>query len=135
MDIVSIKEIFSTSSVYRILNYRGIKDPTTSFIWQPLCPSNISIFNWLPLRKKLHTKDRLSRNGIQVEPTCPLCSSEAETRDHLFLHCSFTRNGWDRMLAFASLVPFSLSYRPWECRSQDSRRVKLLKFKAIMIWR
>ncbi|WOK94009.1 hypothetical protein Cni_G02711 [Canna indica] len=60
----SASKIFYTSSVYRILSFRGIKDPSASFIWQPLCPRNISIFNWLVLRKKLHTKDRLLWHGI-----------------------------------------------------------------------
>ncbi|XP_020254179.1 uncharacterized protein LOC109831256 [Asparagus officinalis] len=46
------------------------------------------------LYNRLATRDRLSKFGISSMEDCVLCSSEKETRDHLFFQCPFTAFIW-----------------------------------------
>ena len=49
-------------------------------------PRNAFI-SWLALRRRLPTKDRLRRWGLNVSGTCVLCNLEIETHRHLFFEC------------------------------------------------
>ena len=53
-------------------------------------PRNAFI-SWLALRRRLPTKDRLRRWGLNVFGTCVFCNLEIETHHHLFFECSFSR--------------------------------------------
>ncbi|XP_075074937.1 uncharacterized protein LOC142162550 [Nicotiana tabacum] len=53
---------------------------------------------WLQLQGKLLTVDRLIKWGVNVDPSCSLCQLNDETRDHLFVSCSFTKTVWQKIL-------------------------------------
>lgn len=40
------------------------------------------------------TIENLSKRGLQIPNRCVLCKNQAEFVDHLFIHCSFTREVW-----------------------------------------
>lgn len=56
---------------------------------------------WMALLRRLPTKDRLRRWGLNVTAECVLCSSALETHHHLFFECSFSSAIWQ---GFASQI-------------------------------
>ena len=42
----------------------------------------------------LPTKDKLKKYGITDNDLCPLCNTESETRDHLFINCKKHIDAW-----------------------------------------
>nr|VDC64960.1 unnamed protein product [Brassica rapa] len=56
---------------------------------------------WLALLRRLPTKDRLRRWGLNVTAECVLCSTALETHHHLFFECSFSSAIWQ---GFASQI-------------------------------
>ena len=60
-----------------------------------------TFMSWLDLLRRLPTKDRLRRWGLNVTDQCVLCNSAVETHHHLFFECSFSYALW---LTFASNI-------------------------------
>jgi len=50
-------------------------------------------------------RSRLASWGMQINTDCCLCVWMEETRDHLFLHCSFARTIWTLALQRLHLSP------------------------------
>ncbi|XP_019241491.1 PREDICTED: uncharacterized protein LOC109221464 [Nicotiana attenuata] len=58
-----------------------------------------TVFNlWLLLQGRLPTKDRLVNWGLNINQQCVLCQGHMETRDHLFLLCSYTAMLWKQVM-------------------------------------
>ncbi|KAH0722878.1 hypothetical protein KY290_005534 [Solanum tuberosum] len=57
---------------------------------------------WIQLHGKMLTTDRLSKWGLNVEKTCCLCQLQEESREHLFVQCTYVRRLWDRILRWMS---------------------------------
>ncbi|XP_039064928.1 uncharacterized protein LOC120210227 [Hibiscus syriacus] len=72
-------------------------------IWFPAHVPKFSIVAWMVILDRLPTKDMLARFGIQVDHICGLCGVELESRNHLFLECSFAREVWDVILQTCGL--------------------------------
>lgn len=49
---------------------------------------------WLVLLRRLPTRDRLRRWGMNVPAGCVLCSSGLETHHHLFFECEYSSSIW-----------------------------------------
>lgn len=49
---------------------------------------------WIAQLDRLPTRVRLASWGMHVPTTCCLCSRFDETREHLFLHCEYSRDIW-----------------------------------------
>ncbi|XP_074309508.1 uncharacterized protein LOC141643988 [Silene latifolia] len=64
---------------WRYVCWNDLNIPKTSFIY------------WATMHKRLLTKDRLIRMGIQVDPTCFLCGMVVESHDHLFFDCCYSK--------------------------------------------
>lgn len=56
---------------------------------------------WLILLRRLPTRDRLRRWGLNVPPECVLCSTGTETHHHLFFECDYFSSIW---LHFAQAI-------------------------------
>ncbi|XP_023633811.1 uncharacterized protein LOC111829304 [Capsella rubella] len=70
-----------------------VKDWASSIWFKGSTPRHA--FNmWLANLDRLPTMSRLASWGLPVSPTCCLCSSSEETRLHLFIECSYTREVW-----------------------------------------
>ncbi|XP_016484095.2 uncharacterized protein LOC107804683 [Nicotiana tabacum] len=58
-----------------------------------------TVFNlWLLLQGRLPTKDRLVNWGLNINQQCVLCQGHVETRDHLFLLCSYAVMLWKQVM-------------------------------------
>ncbi|XP_019235766.1 PREDICTED: uncharacterized protein LOC109216090 [Nicotiana attenuata] len=71
--------------------------------WKNLIMQNYArpkaVFNlWLMLQGRLATKDRLAKWGMNINQQCVLCQGHIETREHLFLSCSFSEDLWEQVM-------------------------------------
>lgn len=63
-------------------------------------------YNRLPIRSRLHSW------GMNINPNCVFCDSSQETRDHLFLHCTFASSLWKTVLTHLGQPP--ATFISWE---------------------
>ncbi|XP_039019820.1 uncharacterized protein LOC120151429 [Hibiscus syriacus] len=63
-------------------------------IWFPAHVLKFSMVAWIVLLDRLPTKDRLGHFGIVTDNLCGLCEANQETRNHLFLECSYACEVW-----------------------------------------
>lgn len=78
--------VYSTSSLYKIINFRGILPIYVPAIWSLTAPPKIHIYLWLVSKNKIMTKYNLLKRHISKNPACVFCS-ETETVHHLFFDC------------------------------------------------
>ncbi|CAN0846303.1 LINE-1 retrotransposable element ORF2 protein [Linum grandiflorum] len=97
---------FSVNSAYHLALDNGIapnSDYRLSFgphicddsfwktIWGRSLPPKLKIFLWKIFTNSLPLNLPLSTRISNVQPSCPVCSSESESREHLFLNCWVTK--------------------------------------------
>ena len=81
------KGSFTVSSFYHFLT--GLRDNT--FPWKGICvsriPSKVCFFSWVVAKGAILTIDNLRKRRIVVTEWCYICKCNAESVDHLLLHC------------------------------------------------
>ena len=87
---------YSTGGIYRLLKNHGNKVPWYHIFWSKGGIPKHNFMAWLATLNRLPTKDRLLQWGLNVDPNCLLCSTTAESRDHLILECSYSASLWRR---------------------------------------
>lgn len=55
-------------------------------IWKVRILPKIKVFGWKLTAKALAVRESLSRRGVQIPSTCPMCD-QVETQEHLILGC------------------------------------------------
>ena len=91
--------IYSTSSLYAIINFRGIQHVYVPAEWKINVPSKIHVFLWLLSNNKLMTVDNLTGRGIEKPLDCQFCK-ENESIQHLFFGCTVARQLWACLFDF-----------------------------------
>ena len=59
---------------------------------------------WLFILDRCTTRNRLISWGLQSDPTCLLCNSEPESRDHLFFCCDYSFSVWGTLARNLNLL-------------------------------
>ena len=72
-------------------------------IWVGRVPTKIMFFMWEATWGKIFTLDRLQKRGWQLSNRCFLCVCEAESMDHLLIHCIVARVFWDLVLGLVGV--------------------------------
>lgn len=67
-------------------------------IWKLHLPSKIVFFLWILLKRRLPTIDLFRKRGLIVPNICSLCMGDAESIEHLFIHCPYGLEIWERLL-------------------------------------
>jgi zinc-binding in reverse transcriptase len=80
--------IFSTSSCYNWLDFRGIQVCRFSSTWKSIIPLKIKVFLWLVRQNKILTKDNLIKKSWQGNSLCVFCNCQESTY-HLFISLIF----------------------------------------------
>ncbi|KAK1309663.1 putative ribonuclease H protein [Acorus calamus] len=104
----------STPSAWNFLRQKREEPKWKKWIWQKFQPPTSSICAWMALLDKAPTLSNLQRKGLVREVTCPMCKTEVETADHLYLNCSFAAFIWTLIFRkmgaqrprMAGLLPF-----------------------------
>lgn len=68
-------------------------------VWFKEHVPRFSFITWLAMLKRLPTRDRLRRWGMNTPTSCVLCSNGEESHEHLFFECSFSGGIWDYLAA------------------------------------
>ncbi|XP_022041955.1 uncharacterized protein LOC110944608 [Helianthus annuus] len=72
--------------------------------WCQWTPAKCNIHAWCMERGKIPTGVALLKRNIHVEDTlCPLCMSDDETTEHLFLSCFIASNIWNGVSAWCKV--------------------------------
>ena len=84
---------YSSQSLYRIINFRGIIPVHVSAIWSLKIPPRVHFFLWLLAKNKLLTRDNLNIRKKLDDVNCLFCS-ENESAHNLFFHCVVSKHIW-----------------------------------------
>ena len=60
----------------------------------------VKVFLWLLIEDRLHTEEILHKKNWSGDLNCIFCNSDLESRDHVFLHCTFANLIWKKCLEF-----------------------------------
>lgn len=92
--------VFSVKSFYQVLGGEsaGVEVSPISAIWKYGAPSKVAAFAWLAGSKKILTVDNLRKRGMIIPNVCLMCFQDGESVNHLFIHCSFARQLWNKIL-------------------------------------
>ncbi|KAL0669519.1 hypothetical protein Bca4012_032223 [Brassica carinata] len=98
-----ISNRYSTGEVYRLL--RGDQPVVTwkDIVWSSGSIPRHSFLTWLFILDRCPTRDRILSWGLQTDPTCLLCSTEPESRNHLLFNCCFSLSIWTALSRRCSL--------------------------------
>ncbi|WMV55749.1 hypothetical protein MTR67_049134 [Solanum verrucosum] len=96
------KGIFTVSSAYKNLNQMGtqLRFLPWKLIWKVKIPYKVTVFTWLVVKEAVLTQENLMKRGIHMCPRCFFCEQQAETINHLFLHCKVVRQLWHLFTSF-----------------------------------
>ena len=92
---------FSTRVIWEHIRQRAAPVFWSKVVWFREYIPRYSFMFWLALLRRLPTKDRMRRWGMEVSETCVLCSTGIETHHHLFFECTYSSSIW---LYFASQI-------------------------------
>ncbi|GFS40281.1 hypothetical protein Acr_00g0067560 [Actinidia rufa] len=83
---------FQSRLAYEFLRPKNAKLTWPKLVWHATIISRHSFILWLGLKDRLLTKNKL-RDYIE-DQSCPLCSAQNETLNHLFFQCTFGKQIW-----------------------------------------
>ncbi|KAL0417527.1 UNVERIFIED_CONTAM: putative mitochondrial protein [Sesamum radiatum] len=122
--------LFSVRSAYHVAlslahqplpSSSNLASPVWKTIWKANVPSKIRVFIWKVAHNAIPTGRNLLQKLRFESPACPLCCSEDEDVDHVFLRCPFARQ--------ISVSPGRLPLMPSPSRwSPPERSVVMLNF-------
>ena len=84
---------YSSSSLYHVINFRGVQPVFIPAIWKLRVPPKIHVFLWLLSKNKLMTRDNLRKRHIIKPLDCVYCL-EQESCSHLFFECIVAKHLW-----------------------------------------
>lgn len=88
-------------------------------LWKWKLPLKIKCFLWLVFNDKILTWENLMRRGKHGPNIYSLCRRTCETVDHLFLHCSFSIELWEKICLALKIevewpnMGFEKTYQIW----------------------
>ena len=97
-------------------------------IWFPNAIPKCGFILWVFIRERLGTHDRLHIDSSNW--SCLLCNNQAETHDHLFFGCSFSRQIWEAVKQKCSLSFGDLTWK--DCISQMVTHCKGKSFLSLV---
>ncbi|KAH0715124.1 hypothetical protein KY284_008029 [Solanum tuberosum] len=110
MEKVMEAETFTIKDMYKTLRGELSKVP-----WRRMICTNQGSPKWtfilyLAIQRRLYTKDRLDKWGINTDSLCAMCKAEPETHQHLFFACSVATVIWQRLLQWLSITRSSAGW-------------------------
>jgi hypothetical protein len=65
--------IYSSSSMYNLVNFRGVQPIYLPPVWKLKIPPRIQVFLWLFSQNKIMTRDNLRARGMAKPLECEMC--------------------------------------------------------------
>jgi hypothetical protein len=85
---------FTTKSLYRFLNHRGVIIANSKNMWKTKLPLKVKIFVWQLSNNKLQEAVSLKKRGWKGDIHCCLCEGGVENVDLIFFGCSIAQFVW-----------------------------------------
>ena len=110
------KGVYSSSSMYSLVNFRGVRQIFLPTVWKLKIPPRIQVFLWLFSQNKIMTRDNLRARGIPKPLECEMCK-EIETVKHLFSECIVARELWQDFFEIfgVQITDFESVASKWIC--------------------
>ena len=131
---------FSVSSFYNHLAGHRLATFPTKYVWSTTIPTKTSFFLWVAMHEKISTIDNLQRRRWKFANRCYLCKSEAETTNHLLIHCPIASYIWSFFfcnlgLTFTLPATFKGLIESWSTVGLLGRRLEIAKvLPAAVAW-
>jgi hypothetical protein len=84
---------YSSQSLYKIINFRGIHSVHVPAVWSIKVPPRVFFFLWLLVNNRTLTRDNLGKRKKIDDRSCLLCKEE-ESVQHLFFDCVVAKQCW-----------------------------------------
>ncbi|XP_038994982.1 uncharacterized protein LOC120119180 [Hibiscus syriacus] len=123
--------VATASTIWDSIRERRPKVPWQKLLWFPLHIPKYSLITWMAFLDKLPTKVRLQRMGVTNDTICVLCSTEPESRDHLFLSCPIVASLWESIFSFSGLNFAACSWDEFLTQARNNWKQKSL-FSLVM---
>jgi hypothetical protein len=88
--------IYSSQSLYKVINFRGVQPVHTPAIWCLKIPPRVHFFLWLLTQNKVLTRDNVKKRKHIEDDRCLFCS-EVESVHHLFFDCVVAKQMWEHI--------------------------------------
>ena len=69
--------VYSTQSLYKVINFRGIQPVVVPSLWSIKVPPRVHYFLWLLSKNKILTRDNLGKRMKVEDGSCLFCCEEA----------------------------------------------------------
>ncbi|CAG7879221.1 unnamed protein product [Brassica rapa] len=92
------QQSFSSSKTWSVLRERQQTCPWFNAVWFKGHTPKHAFNMWVAVQNRLPTRTRLASWGMLIPTVCCLCSTSDESRDHLFVDCSYIKILWDLLL-------------------------------------
>ncbi|XP_059310048.1 uncharacterized protein LOC132061211 [Lycium ferocissimum] len=108
-------------------------------IWKTKIPYKVNCFSWLLAKEVVLTHENLNKRGFHLCSRCYLCGEQAETVNHLFLHCKVTDQLWQLFLKMKKInwVKSGNIKEVMKCWNRDgnaAKKEKRWKIVPASIW-
>lgn len=80
---------------YSFLSAAGQHVNWHKIVWNAYVPPTRAFIWWRFLHNRIPTDENLRKRGCQIVSICCFCRRQAETSNHIFLHCPITTQIWD----------------------------------------
>ena len=90
----SSKGVYSSQTLYKIINFRGVTQIHVSAVWKLVIPPRVQFLLWLLSKNRNLTRDVLESRGKLLEDNTCLFCTEREISHHLFFDCVVARHMW-----------------------------------------
>jgi hypothetical protein len=91
--IFSSNGIYSSQSLYRVINNRGVLPVYEPSVWKLHIPPRVQFFLWLITKNRLLTRDNLRKRKRIDDMSCLMCC-EQESTNHLLFECCVSQQIW-----------------------------------------
>ncbi|XP_039051217.1 uncharacterized protein LOC120192513 [Hibiscus syriacus] len=105
--------VTNTKEIWEDIRFHRDKVSWHKVIWFPLHTPKLSSISWMVILDRLPTRDRLIRMGIVSDSLCILCNEDNESRNHLFVECTYATSLWNSIMNLSSMRDI---HRSWDSR-------------------
>lgn len=96
---------YTASTGYKWLRSEQSEVDWASWVWNRLNIPKHSFLSWLIMWKRMNTRDRLRKMGLHLPAGCPLCETQDESVEHLFVHCDYVKTCRDLLAQSLQVHP------------------------------
>lgn len=117
----------TVASLFR--NNTWMIPPWYRSVWNKSGIPRHNFLAWLFVLNRCPTKDHILGWGLQADPSCVLCNSAAESRNHLFFDFSFAWHLWESCSVRCGIIP----QRRWERVMDQLQLLSLNSTKSTLL--